>query len=1112
MRVPPRRVLEDAVGSTVSAAWLAAAALFLTLVSPLAHALDPSRAVTQYVHDVWTTSVGLPQNSVTTLLQTRDGYLWFGTQEGLVRFDGLRFSVFDRENTRAMRGAWIWTLAEGADGTLWIGTHDGGLMSYSRGRFEVYARDRGLPNEVVNSLLVDSSNTLWVVTEGGLATVRDGRVTTFPAVQELVGDGVRSVAEGPGGIIWIGTASGLLRYQAGTFSELGVDDGLCGASVRAVHTNADGSAWVITDGGISRYEGSELTCKLHERLDLFPIKSTLKDTAGGLWMATQRGLLHYASGKLRRFGVADGLLTEDLNALFEDRDGCIWVGSLGGGAIRYANGTFSHLSSENGFGADRVHAFLEDREGGLWVGTDDGGLHRLKHGKFTVIGTPEGLSHDHVWGILEDRTGAIWIATDSGLNRLEGGTIRQYFTRDGLGSNIVQALYEDRSGGIWVGTWGGGVNLIREGRVVPFPAEREMASEYITVLHEDRHGNLWIGTWGQGLHRLRDGVLTTYTTREGLSHNKVREIHEDRHGRLWIGTDNGLDEIRDGTVINYPFGRDLPSAQVYDILEDDAGRFWIGTHSGGVTLFEGGVFTSIGSRQGLYSDDVFGLQEDSVGNFWMTSNKGLFRVSKRELMEFHEGRRKVLHCVPYGLADGMRSFECNGSSQPCTCKTRDGRLWFASTKGAVILRPGPVPRNTLPPPVAIESVEVDGKPVDLFASAEFDAGVKGLEVRYTALSLLWPEKNQFRYILEGYQQDWVDVERGRERVASYTNLPPGSYTFRVAAANNDGVWNLTGASWRFRLRPHFYQTTWFAALCLLGVGALGASGYHLRVRSLEARQRDLAQLVQERTSELEQARNQAEAASLAREDARLQAEAANRAKTEFLANMSHELRTPMNAIIGFSEILEDGFYGPLTPKQRDHVGNILYSGRHLLSLINDILDLAKVEAGRMEVELTRFVPRELLVSATTMVRERAFKHGVSLSLEAGPGTDTVVEADERKIKQVLFNLLSNAIKFTPAGRAVTLGASLAPTGNGTTATLSLFVADQGIGIQEEDLPRLFRPFTQLESAYTKRYEGTGLGLALTRRLVELQGGEIRVESTYGSGSRFTVEVPVRTGG
>ncbi len=1085
---------------------------FLLLAFTLpALALDPEKALSQYSHDVWNTESGLPQNSVATIVQTRDGYLWFGTQEGLVRFDGVRFTVFDRENTPALRTAEILALCEAPDGTLWIGTRGAGIVGYRGDRFTIYTGAEGLPDETVRGFLPDSSGTLWMLTEGGLASLSGGRISSYRDVPALWGTLPRALMEGPGGRLWICTEKGLVRREGGRFTTFTTADGLCSDSVRGVHPQKDGSLLVVTDGGLNLMQGERFTTLVRESLDAYPIKSTLLDRSGTLWMATQRGLLRYRDGKLERFTTADGLSSDDLTKAFQDRDGNLWLGSLGGGVIRYAGGVFSHLSSDDGLGADQVSAIYEDREGSLWLGSDDGGLHRLKDGKFTVYGKPEGLSHDLVWVILEDRAGAVWLGTDNGLNRLAEGRVKSYLQKDGLTIPIVQALCEDRDGTRWVGTWGGGVYRRAGDRFVPFAPVKEMATDYICQIYQDREGALWIGTWGRGLRRYADGVLTTFTTAQGLSHNKVRVVREDRRGNLWVGTDGGLDLFEKGTFRAYTTREGLASNLVDDIYEDAEGLLWICTLNGGLSLFQNGRFTSFSSAQGLFSDSVFGVQEDGRGNFWMTSNKGLFTVSRAQLLEIAAGTRKRADCTHFGLADGMRSFECNGSCQPCTARTRDGRLWFGTTRGAVILRPGPVSVNAVPPPVAIERVVADGRRLDASKAGELEASVKEIEFHYTALSLLWPQRIRFKVMLEGYQNEWVDVERGRERIVSYTNLPPGRYTFHVTAANSDGVWNKEGASWSFYLKPHVYQTAWFMLLCVLAAARLAAAAYRLRVRSLENRQRELALQVQERTRELEEARLQAEAASLAREDARLQAEAANRAKTEFLANMSHELRTPMNAIIGFSEVLEDQYFGALTPKQKEHVSNILFSARHLLSLINDILDLAKVEAGRMELELNRFMPRELLVAALTMVRERAYKQGVTIEVEAGEGADRPVEADERKIKQVLFNLLSNAIKFTPPGKSVTLGARVRPPhprGDGRPHLL-LTVTDTGIGIRPDDLPRLFKPFTQLESAYTKRYEGTGLGLALTRKLVELHGGEIRVESTFGEGSRFTVDIPVR---
>ena len=371
---------------------------------------------------------------------------------------------------------------------------------------------------------------------------------------------------------------------------------------------------------------------------------------------------------------------------------------------------------------------------------------------------------------------------------------------------------------------------LHEGRdLSDFPRKKDLASDYVTALLEDREGALWIATFGHGLKRLKGGDLKGYTTKDGLAHDKVRALLQDSKGNLWVGSNGGLDLFADGNFKHYSTADGLASNLVYALCEDPGGVLWMGTVDGGLSFFGRGrssalpVATACSATGSSPSLKMGGEPVDDL-------QQGPLPHIQEEAKDLAEGRRKSVNCVAYGLADGMRSFECNRSTQPCAWKTRDGSLWFATTKGAVVLRPGPIPANALPRRWSSRAFPTDGRPLDMAHLRNLTANVREVEIRYTAPSLLWPEKVRFRYILEGYQKSWVDVQIGRERIATFTNLPPGDYTFRVKAANNDGVWNETGASWNFRIQSHFYQTAWFVVLALLATMGLvvgdtsGASG------------------------------------------------------------------------------------------------------------------------------------------------------------------------------------------------------------------------------------------------------------------------------------------------
>ncbi len=789
------------VATLVAAASMAHAERAQRLLAPLAARKSTTESpapAASYIHDAWTTENGLPQSSVTSIVQTRDGYIWMGTFGGLVRFDGVKFDVFDTGNSPGFAGNRITYLYEDRASGLWIAFENGGLARYDRGQFRSYSSSDGLPDSRVVCVCEDRQGTLWATTALGVARFDDGRFVTEPTLFGVLNEHVIYYFEGRDGSSWLGLRNGFVRAFGGALTTYG-------PPVWFVLEAGDGSVWGYADGVLGRFrDGTWTTYQIKDELPGYSAVTAyaFAGASGEVCVLTPRGLARFEDGKRTFFAAMD--VPADVRVAFEDREGDLWVGCDRTGLHRFKEAQIVAYSAAEGLADESFVPIADDGEGGLWLGATR--IFHYRAGTFTSLPYPT-----NAWALARDDEGGLWIGEYGRLRRLKNGQLTEYPLFEGI---PVVALYRNRAGVIWIGTLrghysnsSGGLYAFRNGGFTHYEPGFGLIDGNVRVITEDREGALWIGTEG-GLSRLKDGEFTSYTTEQGLSHNYVREIYEDADGALWIGT-----------------------------------------YGGGLNRLKDGRFARITTDEGLFDNVVSRVLEDDRGNFWMSSNRGIFRASRRELNDLADGKITTITCVGYGVRDGMRSSECNGGGQPAGWKGEDGRLWFPTITGVAVVDPHRY--NPLPPPLAVDRVLVDQRAADAWQGVEAPPGKGDLEIHYTALSFVAPEKVRFKYRLEGYDDVWVDA--GARRVAYYTNLPPGRYAFRVIAANNDGVWNEEGAALEIYLRPHFYETWWFDALAAAALAAIVLVAYRRhtsRLRRRHAEQQAFSrQLIESQESE-----------------------------------------------------------------------------------------------------------------------------------------------------------------------------------------------------------------------------------------------------------------------
>ncbi len=779
-----------------------------------------AQAQPQYKYESWKTDQGLPQNTVNTILQTSDGYLWIGTKEGLARFDGINFVTFDRHNTPQILNHQIRGLMEAGKGDMWISTPNG-LVKYLNGAFTVFTNKDGLSSNNISSVYEDRTGNIWIATVNGLNKFRDGKFTNYSTANGLSHNSIQTILEDREGNLWIGTADGLNRIKDEKITQVAE---LAGRNINTLFQAQNGEVCIGTTDGLYKYSNGKIEhFTKREGLSDNNIEVIAQDRMGRVWLGTPNGLNQLEGGKFSSFTTKQGLPGNRIGVILENRAGILWVGTSNGLA-QFVNGKFQAYASE-GITNTSILSLFEDNEGSLWIGTDVNGLSQLKIKKFTTYTIRERLSANLIRSVFGDKKGDVWIGTkEGGLNLLRNNQLINFPKQQSLATTDILAIADDRQGDLWLGT-PAGLKRLQGGKITNYSMKDGLSDDYVRSLFTDRAGSLWIGT-RRGLNQFKNGVFTPYTTMDGLASDLVGAICEDYSGNLWIGTLNGLSLFKNEKFTNYNLESGLSNEVIISLYADAGGTLWIGTLGGGLNRFKDGKFSHFTTKEGFPDDAIYHILEDDRGYLWMSSNKGIIRADKKELENFSPSQAKLKDIFLYGTADGMETNECGGGGHPAGWKTSDGKLWFATIKGVVMIDPANLKLNSQLAPVAIEKIVVDDQTYRAGNSIELASGKSRFDFYFTALSFIAPQKNLFKYKLEGFDQDWI--EAGTRRIASYTNIPAGEYKFLVSAANNDGVWSESGASFDFYVQPHFYRTWWFYLLCL--AATLSAIWYFYRVR------------------------------------------------------------------------------------------------------------------------------------------------------------------------------------------------------------------------------------------------------------------------------------------
>lgn len=982
-----------------------------------------------YVHKVWQSEDGLPNNSVRAVTQSRDGYLWVATDNGLARFDGARFTDIERK-TGDKRGRWLFGLIQSRDESIWSSSINGGVTRFHGGKLTRYTTNDGLPSDLVLTIKEDSHGNVWFGTGAGLCRFSNGKFVSYTNHPGLIVEAVRAIVEDQKHNLWIGTAKGLCCLREdNSVATFTMKDLLVNDAVMCLHEDRRGALWIGTAGGLTIFRdehAQHFTTK--EGLAHNTVRSILEDSEGNLWIGTQGGLQQFVGNGFRLVSIN--------NVVDPDLEGITYVYSI-----------------------------CEDREGNIWVGNSVG-LNRLRKQTFVTYTREQGLPSNETTSVFEDEEGTLWIGTyGGGLCWIKGNDIQVLTKKDGLADNHVLSICRDNSGSIWIGYEGFGIDRWRNGTISHFKFGTEPAN-VVRVIYEDSHNSIWLGS-NQGVARF---LGSKFERKTGWSQNTIKAIVRDPRMNLWFTGEANLFRITRGQGVRTYSRADGFGQTSGNCLFPDGDICWVGTDEG-LCLVQNDRVYNFSQSPSLGRNAILHIVGDDMDRLWMSGRNGIFVARKDHLTAFARGRASDVPLLQLGKLDGLRRAQANGNGQPGGWKTRDGRILFPTLHGLIVFDPKTVDTTERPLSVRIEGVTVDGQENPPSAEMIFPPGKGHVEFRYTAFHFQAPEKITFKYMIEGFDSDWVDA--GTRRTASY-HLASGSYRFKVMVCNRNGVWNQNAATVAFVLKPHFYETIWFYGVLFAGGAAVIGLLFWMRQINTRKREAELMRLVEIHTAKYRNAAQSMES---------------------FNYSIAHDLRAPLRAIKGLTQALVEDFPQSLTDATRDYTQRIVSAVERMDALITDLLNYGQLT--HKDFKFTQ-IQIDLVISQALVAQESeiATRRG-KVTVEKPLG---IVWGNETLLLQIFSNLISNALKFVPRDREPTVRIWAERVGQKTR----IFVRDNGIGIEPRFHQKIYGVFERLHSA--DQYPGTGIGLAIVKKAVEQMEGQIGLESKPGEGCCFWIEL------